>query len=109
MTVGFVTAFLTASVRMAVPLIYAGLGETISEKAGILNIGMEGVMLGGAFFSFAGTFYSGSLAVGLLCGMAGPWSAPFTGCCPSGWPRISLSAESPSIYLWPESPVFSIN
>ena len=45
-------------------------GETISEKAGILNIGMEGVMLGGAF-SFAGTFYSGSLAVGLLCGMAG--------------------------------------
>ena len=66
MTVGFVTAFLTASVRMAVPLIYAGLGETISEKAGILNIGMEGVMLGGAFFSFAGTFYSGSLAVGLL-------------------------------------------
>ena len=28
-------------------------------------------MLGGAFFSFAGTFYSGSLAVGLLCGMAG--------------------------------------
>ena len=71
LTVGFVTAFLTASVRMAVPLIYAGLGETISEKAGILNIGMEGVMLGGAFFSFAGTFYSGSLAVGLLCGMAG--------------------------------------
>ena len=49
MTIGFVTAFLTASVRMAVPLIYAGLGETISEKAGILNIGMEGVMLGGAF------------------------------------------------------------
>ena len=71
MTIGFVTAFLTASVRMAVPLIYAGLGETISEKAGILNIGMEGVMLGGAFFSFAGTLYSGSLAVGLLCGMAG--------------------------------------
>ena len=51
MTVGFVTAFLTASVRMAVPLIYAGLGETISEKAGILNIGMEGVMLGGAMVS----------------------------------------------------------
>lgn len=71
LTLGFFTAFLTAAVRMAVPLIYAGLGETISEKAGILNIGMEGVMLGGAFFSFAGTFYSGSLGVGLLCGMAG--------------------------------------
>ena len=56
---------------MAVPLIYAGLGETISEKAGILNIGMEASCWAGLSSSFAGTFYSGSLAVGLLCGMAG--------------------------------------
>lgn len=71
LTVSFLTAFLTAAVRMAIPLVYAGLGETIAEKTGILNIGMEGVMLSGAFFSFAGTFYSGSIIVGLLCGMAG--------------------------------------
>ncbi|MFR5149233.1 MAG: hypothetical protein ACLTER_06620 [Ruminococcus sp.] len=32
---------------------YGGIGETIAEKSGILNIGMEGVMLSGAFFSFA--------------------------------------------------------
>ncbi len=70
-TVGFLTAFFSAAVRMAVPLAYAGLGETISEKSGILNIGMEGVMLSGAFFSFAGTFFSGSILIGLLCGMAG--------------------------------------
>lgn len=70
-TMGFFTAFLAASVRMAVPLAYGGLGETISEKTGILNIGMEGVMLSGAFFSFAGTFFSGSIFIGLLCGMAG--------------------------------------
>lgn len=70
-TVSFMTAFFAAAVRMAVPLAYAGLGETIAEKAGILNIGMEGVMLSGAFFSFAGAFFSGNMLVGLLCGMLG--------------------------------------
>ncbi len=71
LSIGFLTAFLSAAVRLAVPLMYGGLGETISEKSGILNIGMEGVMISGAFFSFAGAWYSGSLAVGLLCGALG--------------------------------------
>ncbi|MEY8338208.1 ABC transporter permease [Lachnospiraceae bacterium 62-35] len=70
-TMTFLTAFLTAAVRMAVPLIYAGLGETFLERVGILNIGMEGVMLGGAFFSFAGAVYSGSIVVGFLTGILG--------------------------------------
>lgn len=70
-TVTFFTAFLAATVRMAVPLIYAALGEVFLEKAGILNIGLEGVMLGGAFCSFAGTFYSNSILIGLICGMIG--------------------------------------
>ena len=70
-TLSFLTAFLAAAVRLAMPLIYAGLGETIAEKAGVVNIGMEGVMLCGAFFSFAGAWYSGSLFTGLLCGIAG--------------------------------------
>lgn len=71
LSISFLTAFLSAAVRLAVPLIYGGLGETISEKSGILNIGIEGVMLSGAFFSFAGAWYSGSLFVGLICGMLG--------------------------------------
>ena len=70
-TMSFMTAFFAAAVRMAVPLAYAGLGETISEKSGILNIGMEGVMLCGAFFSFAGALLSGNNVVGLLCGILG--------------------------------------
>ena len=70
-TLTFFTAFLAAAVRMAVPLIYAALGEVFLEKTGILNIGLEGVMLGGAFGSFAGAFYSDSLLVGFLCGMLG--------------------------------------
>ena len=48
-TLSFMTAFLAAAVRLAVPLMYGGIGETIAEKSGILNIGMEGVMLSGAF------------------------------------------------------------
>ena len=68
-SLSFMTAFLAAAVRLAVPLMYGGIGETIAEKSGILNIGMEGVMLSGAFFSFAGAWYSGNLFVGLLCGI----------------------------------------
>ena len=71
LSIGFLTTFLSAAVRLAMPLMYAGLGETISEKSGLLNIGMEGVMISGAFFSFVGAWYSGSLLVGLLGGMLG--------------------------------------
>lgn len=70
-TISFITSLLASAVRMALPLTYAGLGETILEKAGILNIGMEGVMLSGAFFSFLAASLSGSLAVGLLGGILG--------------------------------------
>ncbi|MCI8960869.1 MAG: ABC transporter permease [Lachnospiraceae bacterium] len=70
-TLTFMTAFLAAAVRMAVPLAYAAMGELIAEKSGILNIGMEGVMLAGAFFSFAGAFFAGSIFLGLVCGILG--------------------------------------
>lgn len=69
LSVSFITALLSAGVRMAVPLMYAGLGETVSEKSGVLNIGMEGVMLCGAFFSFAGAYFTGSLFLGFVLGM----------------------------------------
>lgn len=70
-TVAFLTTFLAAAVRMATPILFAALGETISEKSGILNIGLEAVMLSGAFCSFAGTFLTGSLLIGALCAMLG--------------------------------------
>lgn len=71
LSITFLTTFLTASVRMAIPLVFAGLGETYSEKAGILNIGVEAIMLSGAFLSFAFTYITGSLWIGLLGGMLG--------------------------------------
>lgn len=69
--IGTVTVLLAASIRMATPLTLAGLGETFSEKSGILNIGLEGIMLSGAFFSFISAYYTQSLLVGVLCGCLG--------------------------------------
>lgn len=66
-----VSAFLSAALRQAVPLTLAGIGVAYAEKAGILNIGEEGIMLSGAFFGFMAAYSSGSLAVGILGGIAG--------------------------------------
>ena len=66
-----VTAFLAAAVRMAIPLTLAGLGETVSERSGVINIGLEAIMLCGAYFGFAAVFATGSPALGILAGIAG--------------------------------------
>ena len=52
------------------PVALAALGETVVEKAGIVHIGIEGSMLCGAFFAFLGAHASGSVPVGLVCGIA---------------------------------------
>jgi len=71
MTADFATALISGSVSAATPLLYAGIGEQISEKAGVLNVGIEGMMLAGAYLGFVGAFYSGSLWLGFLTGAAG--------------------------------------
>ncbi|MDW6026005.1 ABC transporter permease [Mesorhizobium sp. BAC0120] len=67
----FLSALLFGAVTAAIPLLLAGLGEQMSEKAGVLNIGIEGMMLAGAYLGFVGSFYSGSLWLGFLTGAAG--------------------------------------
>lgn len=57
---------LYAAAHSAVPLLIAGLGELITEKSGVLNLGVEGMMLVGAVFAFIAASISGSLAFGLL-------------------------------------------
>jgi ABC-type uncharacterized transport system permease subunit len=61
-----VTALVASTVAMAVPLLLAGLGELIAERAGVLNIGLEGTMLIGAFAAMAGTYWSGAPTAGIL-------------------------------------------
>lgn len=50
------------------PLLFATLGEILGERSGVMNLGIEGMMLVGAMSGFAVWFHSGSLAVGLLAG-----------------------------------------
>lgn len=63
--------FLQSAVRISTPLLLAALGELAVEKAGVINIGLEGKVLMGAFAGFAATALSGSLAVGILAAMVG--------------------------------------
>jgi simple sugar transport system permease protein len=63
-------AFLTSTIAMATPILLAALGELLVEEAGIINIGIEGAMLAGAFFALAGVYFTGSLAAGIACGIA---------------------------------------
>ncbi len=67
----FVTVLLFGAVTAAVPLLLAGLGEQMSEKAGVLNIGIEGMMIFGAYVGFVGAYYSGSFWAGFAAGAAG--------------------------------------
>jgi ABC-type uncharacterized transport system permease subunit len=64
-------AFAAASLRMATPLALAGLGEAYSERSGILNIGLEAIMLTGAFSGFIVANLTGSLALGIAAGVLG--------------------------------------
>lgn len=67
----FLTALLYGAMTAGVPLLLAGLGEQISEKAGVLNIGLEGMMLLGAYAGFVAAYYSGSFWLGFLGGGLG--------------------------------------
>jgi simple sugar transport system permease protein len=57
---------LAATWRLATPLIYASVGELFAERSGVLNIGLEGIMLFGAFAGFAAATMTGSPLIGLL-------------------------------------------
>ncbi len=65
----FVLAILVATLRAATPLMLAGFGELVTERSGVLNLGVEGMMLVGAVFGFIGAVSTGSLLAGFLLAM----------------------------------------
>lgn len=69
MAVSFTAGLLDATVRASTVLILAALGEIIAERAGVLNLGVEGMMLVGALSGFIVTVITGSPWLGLLAGI----------------------------------------
>lgn len=66
------TLIIGIALMYSTPMVFAGLGNLISEKSGIINIGIEGMMTIGAFTGVAVGYYSGNVWLGFLCaGLAG--------------------------------------
>lgn len=70
LTDAFFTALISGGLLAGVPLLFAALGETISERAGVLNIGLEGMMLIGAYAGFVAALYGHYSWLGYGAGMA---------------------------------------
>jgi simple sugar transport system permease protein len=62
----FTVALIFSTVRLSTPLILAALGGLFSERSGVINIALEGLMLAGAFTAAAITYASGSPWIGLV-------------------------------------------
>lgn len=61
--------FFQATMRLSIPIMLAALGGAIAERSGVVNIGLEGVMLVGAFVGFVAAFFTGSLWLGVIAGI----------------------------------------
>ncbi len=65
----FYIGIIAASLRSATPIILAALGETFAERSGVRNLGVEGMMIMGAFISFFAVYLTGNHWLGLLAGL----------------------------------------
>jgi ABC-type uncharacterized transport system permease subunit len=62
-------AIMLSVIAASTPLLLAAAGELVTERSGVLNLGLEGMMIMGAACAFAGAYLSGSVVVGALCGV----------------------------------------
>ncbi len=67
-TAAIIVGILTSAVRLATPYLYAGIGEAIAELSGVVNLGVDGIMLMSAYGAFFIALNTGNLWLGLLAG-----------------------------------------
>lgn len=65
----FSVSFILTAITASTPLLLAASGELVAERSGVLNLGVEGMMIVGAACAFGGAYMSGSTLVGALCGI----------------------------------------
>jgi general nucleoside transport system permease protein len=65
----FDVGFFAAMIRISTPLLLATLGELYSERSGVINLGIEGIMLLGAMIGFSAAYFTGSLWLGVLAAL----------------------------------------
>lgn len=65
----FTTDFLHSIVRLSTPILFAAMAVLISDRAGVINIGVEGTMLFASLMGVVGSAFTGSVWIGLLCAM----------------------------------------
>lgn len=63
------STFMVSLLRLSVPIILAAFGNMYCERAGIMNLGAEGMMIAGAFGAVLGAYYTGNPWLGVLCGI----------------------------------------
>lgn len=68
--IDFITSLLSATLRIATPMLLATIGQILTQRSGVLNLGVEGMMLIGAFFGFFFAFITNNLLLGLLGALA---------------------------------------
>lgn len=69
MDIGLLASILSIAIAAGTSLVFATVGEIVTERAGILNLGVEGMMIMGAVTGFAAAFHTESVAVGVLTAM----------------------------------------
>jgi simple sugar transport system permease protein len=66
----YVIAFLASTAGAATPLVLASTGELVAERSGVINLGLEGMMVVGAVAGFSTALHTGSMSAGLLAALA---------------------------------------
>ena len=68
-TVAIIVGILTSAIRLAIPYLYAAIGEAFAQTSGVVNLGVDGIMLLGAYASFYVALNTGNLWLALLVGV----------------------------------------